>query len=721
MKPLVSVVVPACNEEADIRDCLDSILNQTFADFELLCIDNGSTDSTVEIMERYAAADPRVRVLFSEGTAGDARNIGMDAARGKYLLFLDSDDFFADDLLKDTVQAAEAHEADIVLFGGKRYDDREGTLSDKVEFISYYAFPKQQEVFSAQDVSEKLFQITTPAPWSKLFLRELAIDNGLRFQSLPNSNDLFFTFSALSKAKRITGINKDYVRYRVNKKSSSQKDKARAPLCFFDALEALHDFLVANGDEELFANTLKRQILSTTKYNLNTSSTNEAKDAIFQYLVANWHGWLGLDWEEGDEAYTKPTNDLRDYIQVAIRCHEMFSADLPIVNPDLECVIPRRTEGAPAVSVIIPAYNTGSIVRETLRSIADQSLHDIEMICIDDGSNDNTLETMIAFSREDERVSVYHQDNSGLSMARNAGLSHAAGDYIFFIDSDDKISLEALELVYKEAAEGDLDAVLFEAVSFYDDEDLEDKGLHYDNYYHRNGEYEEVYDGLDLLNEFCTKGDYLSSACMYIAKKELLDSYGAHFIPGILHEDNAYTFQLMLNAKRVKCINEPLYLRRLRHGSIMISATRFDNIYGYFVCIKDMLSVLFAHGGEGQRSEELSEAFRIVMNAAISAQNKYKELPESELGGVAALRVEDKALFSKLIARSGNRLRTIDKQAATIERQNEKYDKKVVFYEKKLKWLRGKLAARERELESIKNSRSYKVANKLQKIFKSEK
>ena len=129
LSPMVSVVIPVFNAERYLGECVKSLQAQTMRDFEIIAVDNGSTDASVAILHDMAQEDPRISVLSSEGNAGVARNVGMEKAQGKYLLFLDADDFFAPELLQDTVAAAENKQAQLVLFGGRRFDDaRQETL-----------------------------------------------------------------------------------------------------------------------------------------------------------------------------------------------------------------------------------------------------------------------------------------------------------------------------------------------------------------------------------------------------------------------------------------------------------------------------------------------------------------------------------------------------------------------------------------------------------------
>ena len=122
------------------------------------------------------------------------------------------------------------------------------------------------------------------------------------------------------------------------------------------------------------------------------------------------------------------------------------------------------------VSVVIPVYNTEKYVREAVESIMNQTLRELEIIIINDGSTDNSLQVAEELAAADSRIQVYSQTNRGLSMARNAGITHAHGRYIYFMDSDDLLEKDAMELCYSKCEEKELDFVFFDAQSFFEED-----------------------------------------------------------------------------------------------------------------------------------------------------------------------------------------------------------------------------------------------------------
>lgn len=151
----------------------------------------------------------------------------------------------------------------------------------------------------------------------------------------------------------------------------------------------------------------------------------------------------------------------------------------------------KESNTEPAVSVIVPIYNVEKYLAECVDSILGQTFQDIEVILVDDGSSDRSGQMADDYAAQDTRVKVIHKENGGLSSARNAGMKVARGQYIYYCDSDDYISRDAIEILYDTAIRNDLDMVLFNADSFVGKEDVGKEALmqkidFYKSYYDRN-------------------------------------------------------------------------------------------------------------------------------------------------------------------------------------------------------------------------------------------
>jgi glycosyltransferase involved in cell wall biosynthesis len=138
VRPKVSVIMPVYNVENYLRQCLDSVINQTLRDIEIICIDDQSTDGSLGILKDYAAIDPRIRIITQKNAgAGAARNTGLKVAKGEYLSFLDSDDFFELDMLEKAYHACSTNNLDFVVFRSDKFDN-----DSKTYIPLYYSIRK---------------------------------------------------------------------------------------------------------------------------------------------------------------------------------------------------------------------------------------------------------------------------------------------------------------------------------------------------------------------------------------------------------------------------------------------------------------------------------------------------------------------------------------------------------------------------------------------------
>ena len=206
----VSVIIPIYNSEKYLKQCLECVKNQTFTEIEVLCVNDGSTDGSLEIMQAFCEEDSRFRILHNVNKvgkgAGSARNYGLKNAKGKYILWLDADDWFDLDLIETVYNAAEEHSTEIVLFDAIRYDVNTGAETPYYS-INYSVIPKDKVVFTGDDILPGMFQFSG-AVWNKLFLRSYVEEKGILCQEVYFTDDVYFAFTAMMNAKRMILIDK---------------------------------------------------------------------------------------------------------------------------------------------------------------------------------------------------------------------------------------------------------------------------------------------------------------------------------------------------------------------------------------------------------------------------------------------------------------------------------------------------------------------------------
>ena len=322
--PKVSVIIPVYNVEKYLRQCLDSLRNQTLKEIEIICVDDGSTDSSFAILEEYCAADPRIKVLSQKNLfAGAARNNGMKMASGEYLIFLDSDDFFSATLLEKTYRAGKEKDADVVLFGGMRYDDSTGEYLDAPWYFRKSMLPVKNP-FSRKDLGGRLLEITSPAPWTKVFKRSYIEALHLEFQVQQNANDAFFVLTAIALAERITYVPENLVFYRIGMKSNLQTKKVKYPCCFLDAYEAVFQKTKEAGIYPEIEKGFVNLALSGCVFNLQTMKDPEIRWIICDRMQKDSFRQMALlDYDDG--YYTNIKN--KCFLQRALEAYGQSRAE----------------------------------------------------------------------------------------------------------------------------------------------------------------------------------------------------------------------------------------------------------------------------------------------------------------------------------------------------------------------------------------------------------
>lgn len=231
----------------------------------------------------------------------------------------------------------------------------------------------------------------------------------------------------------------------------------------------------------------------------------------------------------------------------------------------------------PRVSVIIPIYNTANYLRESLDSICNQKLKELEIILINDGSTDDSQEIIREYAARDKRIQYHIQPNQGQGVARNHGIQYATGEYIYFMDSDDILDTTALQKCYSACKESNLDFTFFDAVPIMNSADNEN----IPNYDRKKLINENIWKGIELLNYELDNHAFRVPVWLYFINRDFLNTFFKIFPPGVIHEDHPFAVQIYLHADRVRYIPEAFFKRRIRTGSTMTQCFGMRNIEGY--------------------------------------------------------------------------------------------------------------------------------------------
>lgn len=269
--PLVSVIIPVFNVEAYLKECLDSIINQTFSDIEIICIDDGSTDSSPEILREYASKDSRVIIITKEnGGLSSARNAGMEATSGEYVTFLDSDDYLEIDAIQQLYDKASSEQLDMLVFCGKSFCEKGFTTTQK-DIYSLCPTPLTKTM-TGPDFLIESFKYNNHIGTSplKLFRTKFLKENNIKFiQGILHEDEPYY-YEAILAAQRVTKIpNQFYLRrFHCGSITTCEKNSKHV----IGKLTAISRILELSKEKQISGATLKTtmEFISAIAYNLTS-------------------------------------------------------------------------------------------------------------------------------------------------------------------------------------------------------------------------------------------------------------------------------------------------------------------------------------------------------------------------------------------------------------------------------------------------------------------
>lgn len=301
--PKISIIVPVYNVERYLRDCLNSLINQTLSDIEIICVNDGSTDSSPRILEEYASKDSRIKVINKENSGyGASMNMGLAAAEGEYIGIVESDDFVKTTMYEELYNLAVKNNADVVKSDYYLYTTS-NNQSRKIGIIK----PKYTgKVFSVKDYPKILKM--PPSIWSSIYRREFLNKNNIRFQESPGASfqDISFAFKTLSSAERLVFTNKTYLYYRQDNENSSVKSKGKV-YAVSDEWDEVTRFLDKNPDIKAVVNDVKLYV----QFNSYKWSTTRIDESFRDEFIERYHETFKKFYDDGEitrDFYKKKDN-----------------------------------------------------------------------------------------------------------------------------------------------------------------------------------------------------------------------------------------------------------------------------------------------------------------------------------------------------------------------------------------------------------------------------
>ena len=320
--PKVSIIIPIYNPGEYFVKCLDSAINQTLTDIEIICIDDGSTDDSINLLEKYSKNDKRFKIFHQENLgAGAARNKGIENAQGEYIIFLDSDDWIENDMCERLYDHAKHLDADLVLFDVIWYHK-----NNKKEFFKYFSEDEFNQdynsfVFDRKFIHEKVVDPSLGVIWSKFYKTSFLKDNNIKFSTYKIYNDVVFHFKTILSANKIAYCPHVFYHYiKVGQPSLQTSYRwGKYESTWFNVMMEVRQFLLENNLMDEFKMTFinysfvsferklrgtdekyKEEFFEKIKYFYESFdlSLDEFKSLIFLYQTYYVHVLCSDDYEE---------------------------------------------------------------------------------------------------------------------------------------------------------------------------------------------------------------------------------------------------------------------------------------------------------------------------------------------------------------------------------------------------------------------------------------
>lgn len=534
----LSIIIPIFNVENYLEECLDSVCNQTLEDFEIICIDDGSTDNSPEILKNYASKDNRIKIISkSNGGQASARNIGIKEAEGEYIAFVDSDDFIEPTMFEKLYLKAKNNDLDIAMCKIATYDNDTGEIRDNVWYYMLGVFREfEKDIFNHEDTFDFTCEIAV-TPYNKIYKSSLIKDNDILFPEGLIFEDEKFFYDVYLRANKVSIVDEFLYYYRINRKGSTveiSQDKDYSDINLIS--KEIRETFKETGNYEKYKFLLNNRLIHLQLARF-TQTSRPYKEKFYNLLKNDLTEVL-----EDEEVNENLEADVKFRVSKIISSQNLSEFE--------------KLDQDKIFSVIIACYNSEKYLDETINSIIGQSFSfgsNIQLILVDDGSTDRTAEICNKYVElYPENITYIYQENQGQGAARNEGLKYVRGKYVNFLDSDDKFSGNTFYSIYN-FFEKHYDEVNFVSVPIFFFDRFE--GQHPLNY-----KFEE-----DAIINLKEKWDYPQlSASSSFFKKEVFDKYS--FETDLVNsEDSLMLNKILIDNPVYGVVNQAIYWYRKRN------------------------------------------------------------------------------------------------------------------------------------------------------------
>lgn len=506
---LISIVIPIYNAEKYLEECLNSIKNQTYKNFEVIMVNDGSKDDSETICMNFLRSDSRFRYLKKEnGGVSSARNVGLDNVEGDYITFIDADDWVDENYLDLLITTVEKNHSDIVVSSYKQFNNID------VFYLRAYTI-QEKYLLNFERMNRDDFLTIFPKLMStnvcfnnavaKLFRKELV--NDLRFDtSIKYGEDLDFYFRLYLNVDSVSYVDEPTYVYRMHGDSTTS------------------NFNQEHAEQEL-------------------SIFKQMHEKIQEIGLPSIHYFKKLK---------KLLEWRMDFLENKVLLNEYFDF--------LKNIEKTVTYPSTLISVVIPIYNVSPYLRLCLESVENQTYPYFEVLLINDGSRDDSKDICQEFINKDKRFRYFEQENLGISAARNTGIVNSNGEFITFIDGDDFVDPNYLEELYHAALKNDSEIVIGSYKEFNENDN---------NYYiYVFDDIEEHFNQNELIQK---RGIEFETSWGILFHQRLFEHI--RFPVGKSIGDCFTNYKLFMESCKASYIHKDFYIHRIRKGSLSTQLT----------------------------------------------------------------------------------------------------------------------------------------------------
>ncbi len=568
INPKISIIVPIYNVNFYLTECLDSIINQTLKEIEIICINDGSTDNSLEIIEKYKF-DNRIIIIDKKNTGyGDSMNEGLEFSSGEYVGIVESDDFIDLNMYKILYNYSKIGDIDIIRTNYYLYWEKNKKINLNFNLLS----PVYNKIFNPIDFPNIFF--IRSSIWAGIYKKDLIINNNIKFLTTPGASyqDTSFFYKTLFKSKYIFYINNYLYYYRQTNINSSVLNNSLNKVLFihkeFDEVEKYF-----KKDLNLFYKIDKYIYTKKIKAFLWNLKRVDKKKDYFKYIYKdafkiiknnNYFHYIFNNFE----------NRLFTYL---IDYGDIVSSDIYLNTISYNIT-------KPIISIIISVYNSDNFIEECLNNLINQTFKNFEIICVNYVSNINTLKILKKYENKDNRIHIITW-NKEEEKNKNIQIKKSKGEYLIFLDSDDIFEKTMLEEFYAKIKGNNVDVVICNSTNF------KIKKNNIILYYNLN--YKKYYDILKnkSFSSFDIKTDFLNifipGISNKIFKKKFIEKFGINFLNINSTEDLLFISSLIIASKNISFLDKILINHRLKEHE---NKYKFlDNFYNYIRKLKKFI------------------------------------------------------------------------------------------------------------------------------------